>query len=129
MTRYGELIEDILDEINAVGEPSTDATLLAFANELAAGVTAEREAAIAAELAPAYTLKELATAQANQDFIRVPRMVVATASKVGGGEWTTSTQGRRMRREKGSCAVGLHVVFESDDFQVVKLAILWRRVK
>ena len=79
-----ELISQVLLEMNAVSR-TEDAALVAYAEEMAAGVSAEREAEITADLPVPYTLEESATADLSGDTLRVPRMAVVTATKVGAG--------------------------------------------
>ena len=128
MVDLQSLTEEILRDINAVSV-SADPVLMDYANELAAGVTAEREAEIAEALPAPYTLEESATAELGSDKIRVPRMTVVQASRAGDEEWITSASGRRMRRSKADCVVGYNVVADTEWYAVVKFAILWRRDK
>ena len=129
-----ELIVDIFEEINA-STVTDDEDLLMYANELAAGVDAERDAAIAEALPVPYTMQKPARAQLDGDFIRMPRVVYVDASKVGDRDWAFSKFGRRLNREKMDCAVGMNVEFEmpanpetgTDAITIMRFAILWRR--
>lgn len=122
-----EIIKQILADINAQSE-SADDGIVALATELAAGVSAEREAEISEALPVPYTLLDNATAQMDDEKIRVPRMVVATATKVNGA-WTTSTQGRRMRRAKADCVVGVHTIADNEVCTLLRVVVLWRRAR
>ena len=128
-----ELIDQVLEDINCESEfqphEGWEVDLVEFANELAAGVTAEREAEIAATLPVPYTRLAEATAEVSADKIRVPRMVIATATKASGGDWITSTQGRRMRRPKADCIVGSRTLVDNEYVTVVRFVILWRRAR
>ena len=122
------VIETILTEINCETR-NEDSDMVRVANELAAGVTAEREAEIAESLPRPYPMLESATADVHGPKIRVPRIATATAHQVGDGEWVTSTRGRRLCRKKADCAVGVHVVTANDFVCVVNIVVLWKRVK
>ena len=122
-----ELISRILDEINA--STTTDhPDLIDAANELAAGVTGEREAEIAENLPAAYSRKVPARAQIDGDYLTVPKAVYVSASFVD-GKWYTSTNGRKLNRPKMDCAVGTAVEFEGAGIVIMKIVILWRREK
>ena len=107
-----------------------DSTLIAYAKELAEGVTAERDAEIAEALPVPYQKKVPARAQIDGDELTIPRCVYATASRAAGGEWITSTRGPRMGRAKAGCAVGVHTELDIPDVvEIVRVVILWRREK
>ena len=130
--KYGDLVETIMQEAGCVSEsePDTDAELWAFAQELAEGVTAERDAEIAAALPVPYQKKVPARAQIDGEELTIPRSVTATASRGPGGDWITSTMGPRMGRAKAGCAVGFHVELDIPDVvEIVRVVILWRRDK
>ena len=122
-----ELIGRILGEINA-SNATDDQDLIDAANELAAGVTAEREAEIAESLPAAYSQKKPARAQIDGDYITVPKAVYVSASFVN-GEWFTSTSGRKLNRPKMDCAVGTYVEYDSPEVTIFRIVILWRREK
>ena len=126
---YGELVETILQETQCVSETDDDA-LWVFAAELAEGVTAERDAEIAEALPVPYQKRVPARAQIDGDELTIPRCVIATATRVPGGDWITSTKGPRMGRTKAGCAVGVHVELAIPDVvEIVRVVILWRRDK
>ena len=127
--KYAELVDRILDETDCVSM-SDDADLAAYAQELAEGVTAERDAEIALSLPVPYQKKVPARAQIDGDELTIPRCVIATASRAADGDWITSSQGPRMGREKAACAVGVHEELVIPDVvEIVRVVILWRRVK
>ena len=131
MSDYKEVVDAILERVNSVSTTG-DAGLIATANELAAGVTAEREAEICAEELPIpYTFETPARAQIDGDTIRVPRSVNTAASWTPDGGWNTGTSmGRRLRRQKADCAVGVHVDLDIPDVvKILRIVVLWRRVK
>ena len=129
MSKYADLIETIMQETQCVSS-TDDAELAAYAQELAEGVTAERDAEIAEALPVPYSKKVPARAQLDGDTLTIPRCVIAQASRQGDGEWHTSTRGPRMAREKAGCAVGVHVELDIPGVvEIVRVVILWRRVK
>ena len=122
------IAQQILEDINSVSR-SDDETLVALADELAEGVTAEREAEITALLPAPYTIEEQASAQLGET-IRVPRMTVVTATWTPDTEWVTSAaQGRRMRRKKADCVVGSYMLADNDFVMAARVVVLWRRDK
>lgn len=123
-----ELIEQVLTGINAVSR-TEDAKLVEYAAEMAKGVTAEREIEIVSDLPVPYTAEVNATAQIDDEKIRVPRIATVTATKVGDAPWETSIQMRRRKREKAECAVGVHMLYESDECTAVRIVILWKRAR
>ena len=126
---YGDLIDTIMQETQCVST-SNDEALMDFAQELAEGVTAERDAEIAEALPVPYQKRVPARAQIDGDELTIPRCVIATASRVPGGDWITSTKGPRMGRTKAGCAVGVHVELAIPDvLEIVRVVILWRRDK
>ena len=126
---YGDLLDTITQETQCVSA-STDDALIAFAQELAEGVTAERDAEIAEALPVPYQKRVPARAQIDGDELIIPRCVIATATRVPGGEWITSTKGPRMGRAKAGCAVGVHMELDIPDVvEIVRVIILWRRDK
>ena len=124
--KYADLIATIMEETQCVST-TDDAQLLAYAQELAEGVTPERDAEIAEALPVPYQKKVPARAQIDGDELTIPRCIYATASKVGDTPWRTSTKGPRMGREKMDCAVGVHTDLEIGDVTIIKAVILWRR--
>ena len=128
---YFDLIEDILDDISCVSQVGSDEDsmkLIAFAQELAEGVTAERDAEIAEALPVPYQKRVPARAQIDGDELTIPRCVIAQASRARGGEWNTSTRGPRMGRMKAGCAVGVHVELDIPGVvEIVRVVVLWRR--
>ena len=126
---YADLIEIIMKEAQCVSG-SFDNDLTAFAQELAEGVTAERDAEIAEALPVPYQKKVPARAQLDGDFLTIPRCVIATASRAEGGAWITSTKGPRMGRPKAGCAVGVHEELVIPNvLEIVRVVILWKRDK
>ena len=126
---YASLVETIKSETNCVSD-AEDVSLQGFAQELAEGVTAERDAAIAEALPVPYTKRVNARAQIDGDTLLIPRAVIATASRAEGGDWITSTQGPRLARPKAGCVVGVHEEFVLPGVvEIVRVVILWRRDK
>ena len=129
MEKYAELIETITQETQCVSM-ADDQTLNEFAQELAEGVTAERDAMIADALPVPYQKKVPARAQLDGDFLTIPRCVIATASRADGGEWITSTKGPRMGKTKAGCAIGVHEELVIPGVvEIIRIVILWRRDK
>ena len=127
MTSYDDLLETLLKETNCISTVD-DAVLTAYAQELAEGVTAERDAEIAEALPKPYQKKVPARAQLDGDELTIPRCVIATASRAAGGEWITSTKGPRMGRMKAGCAVGMYTELDIPHVvEIVRIVILWRR--
>ena len=125
--KYTALVEKILAETACISL-SSDSVLEAFAEELAEGVTAERDAEIAEALPVPYQKKVPARAQIDGDELTIPRCVIATASRSAEGDWITSTQGPRMGRTKAGCAIGMHVELEIPGVvEIVRVVILWKR--
>ena len=129
--KYADLIETIMEEtgcVSAAEDGEQGEILAAFAQELAEGVTAERDAEIAEALPVPYQKKVPARAQIDGDELTIPRSVTATASRGPDGDWITSTMGPRMGRAKAGCAVGVHVELDIPDVvEIVRVVILWRR--
>ena len=126
---YQELVNRIMQETDCVSM-SDDADLAAAAQELAEGVTAERDAEIAEALPKPYQKKVPARAQIDGDELTIPRCVIAQASHVAGQDWRTSTRGPRMGRAKAGCVVGVHQEFVMPGvMEIVRVVILWRRDK
>ena len=126
---YVDLVETIMQEVSCVSG-SDDPDLAAFAQELAEGVTAERDAEIAEALPVPYQKRVPARAQIDGEELTIPRCVIAQAARQAGGEWNTSTKGPRMGRTKAGCAVGIHVELDIPDVvEIVRVVILWRRDK
>ena len=124
-----DLIEQVLDEV-ACEDLVLDDKLEAFAQELAEGVTAERDAEIAEELPVPYTKKVPARAQIDGETLLIPRCVIATATKVPDGEWITSTKGPRLGKAKAGCVAGATTeLYIPDVLHIVRVVILWRRPK
>ena len=131
--KYAALIETIMQETDCVSLPKDKplADMLdAYAQELAEGVTATRDAEIAEALPVPYQKRVPARAQLDGDELTIPRCVIAQAAREAGGDWKTSTKGPRMGREKGGCAVGVHVELDIPNVvEIVRVVILWRREK
>ena len=123
---YEDLIAEVLEALNADGQ-TEDEDLLAAAQELAEGVTAERDAEIAGALPVPYTARVPARAQIDGDTLHIPRVAYIQASKVGDGDWKHSARGRKLKRAKKDVAVGVHVELKMEGIQIVSLAVLWRR--
>ena len=125
--KYNDLIATILEETGCVSG-AENGELADFAQELAEGVTAERDAEIAEALPVPYQKRVPARAQIDGDELTIPRCVIAQASRQAGGEWKTSTRGPRMGRAKAGCAVGVHVELDIPGVvEIVRVVILWRR--
>ena len=125
--KYASLAARIMRETQCVSMADGE-ELTAFAQELAEGVTAERDAAIADSLPVPYQKKVPARAQLDGDTLTIPRCVIATASRPEGGEWVTSTKGPRMGRPKAGCAVGVHEELVIPGVvEIIRIVILWRR--
>ena len=130
MDKYQALIERVMQETRCVST-AQDAELEAFATELASThLTAERDAEIASLLPVPYTKTVPARAQIDGETLLVPRMVLATASRPEGGEWSTSSKGPRMKREKAGCVAGVYEdLIIPGVVEIIRIAILWRREK
>ena len=127
--QYADLVKTIMDETQCVSLTDLESVAL-YAQELAEGVTAERDAQIAADLPKPYQKKVPARAQLDGDFLTIPRCVIATASRAEGGAWITSTKGPRMGRVKAGCAVGVHPELVIPNvLEIVRVVILWKRDK
>ena len=127
MEKYADLVDTIMDEAGCVSH-SHDERLASFAQELAEGVSAERDAEIAEALPVPYQKRVPARAQIDGEELTIPRCVIAQASRVPGEDWVTSTKGPRMGRTKAGCAVGIHVELEIPDVvEIVRMVILWKR--
>ena len=125
--QYKDLAETIMKEKQCVST-TTSKELVAFAQELAEGVTAKRDAEIAEALPVPYQRKVPARAQIDGDTLTIPRCIIATASRVEGGAWITSTRGPRMGRAKADCAIGVHPELVIPNvLEIVRIVILWRR--
>ena len=126
---YSELLDTILEEVQCVSE-TDDEALMDFAQELAEGVTAERDAEIAEALPVPYQKRVPARAQIDGEELTIPRCVIATATRVPGKDWITSTKGPRMGRAKAGCAISAYVELDIPDVvEIVRVVILWRRDK
>ena len=122
-----ELPALLAEQINC-GSLSDDSTLSAYATEMAAGVTAEREAEIAEALPAPYVARVQANAQVDGETLQVPRIVRATFSRAAEGTpWQMSASGRRQGRAKADCVIGADVSFMSADAAVINAVVLWRR--
>ena len=129
MTQYQEVVDAILIDINSVST-TDDADVLAAAQELAEGVTAEREAEICDALPVPYTFLAPARAQLDDEKIRVPRAVNTAASWTPENGWNTGSVGRRLRQKKADCAVGVHVDLDLGGVvTILRIVVLWKRVK
>ena len=129
MEQYADLIAKIMKESSCVST-TDDPDLKAAAQELAEGVTAERDAEIAVSLPVPYQKKVPARAQIDGDELTIPRCVYVTASRAEGMDWMTSTSGPRPGRMKAGCAVGLNEdLVLPGVLTIVRIAILWRREK
>ena len=126
---HADLVDLILEETGCVSLTDEN-DLIEYAQELAEGVTAERDAEIAEDLPKPYQKKVPARAQIDGEELTIPRCVIATASRAAGEEWVTSTRGPRMGRAKAGCAVGVHVELDIPNvLEIVRIVILWRRDK
>ena len=133
-SEYNELVHRVFNDlkVESIGTIHTgmQAELQAFADELAAGVTPERDAEIAEALPAPYTMKLPARAQLDGDNLLCPRVSYVDASKVPDEDWNTgSAVGRRLRRAKEGAVVGIHVELDIPDVvKIVRIAVLWRRL-
>ena len=128
-SKYDDVVKQIMNETNCVSM-TDDASLIAAAQELAEGVTAERDAEIAEALPVPYQKKVPARAQIDGDELTIPRAVFTQASRAEGEEWVTSSHGPRMMRAKAGCAVGVHEEFVLPGVvEIIRIVILWRRDK
>ena len=128
MVKYRDLINQVIKETQC-RTITANLELVAYAQELAEGVTAARDEAIAKALPVPYQKRVPARAQLDGDELVIPRCVYVQASKVGDGKWNTSSRGPRMARVKAECAIGVHTELEIGDVQIVRIVILWRRAK
>ena len=125
--KYADVIETIMAETQCVSRLD-DTALTAWAQELAEGVTAERDAEIAEALPVPYQKRVPARAQIDGDELTIPRAITATATRVPGGEWITSSRGPRMGRAKADCVVGVAVELDIPNVvEIIRFVILWRR--
>ena len=124
-----EVIDGILADINAANEIH-DEELVAIANELAAGVTGDREAELAGELPAAYTSRIAARAQLDGDTLHVPKAAY-THAVWNQGEWVKTMRGSKLRRPKMDAVVGVAVELDlpDADLKIVNVVVLWRREK
>ena len=128
MVKYRDLINQVVEETQC-HTLTTNPGLVAYAQELAEGVTAARDEVIAKELPVPYQKRVPARAQIDGDELVIPRCVYVQASKVGDAKWNTSSRGPRMGRVKDGCAIGVHTELEIGDVTIVRMVILWRRAK
>ena len=131
MASISDLLEQIEGELNVVGAYGDDDDVKALAEELADGVTPERDAEIAELLPVPYTIKVPARAQLDGDMLRCPRVAYVDASLVPGEDWVTSSaRGRRLRREKTGAYMAFNVELDIPNVvKIVKVAVLWRPSK
>ena len=122
-----QMIDQVLDDLNCRSR-TDDADLLAAAQELAEGVTAEREAEIAAALPVPYARRVPARAQLDGDFLTVPRSAIVDASLID-GVFRSSAMGKKLRAPKMAAAVGFHTVVSGDWGTIYRIVVLWRRAK
>ena len=116
----------LLQEQSRCASLTENQTILAAAQELAEGVTAEREAEISADLPVPYAMRVPATAQLDGEELTVPRALRVDASNTGDG-WNVGMQGRRQGLAKRDCAIGMHVDLDIPGVTIVNAVILWRR--
>ena len=129
VAKYVDLVNTILDESGCVSG-TNDPELGRYAQELAEGVSAERDAQIAEALPKPYQKKVPARAQIDGDELTIPRCVIAQACRTSGTDWQTSTKGPRMGRTKAGCAVGVHEELVLPGvLEIVRIVVLWRRDK
>ena len=127
--KYLEITGKILSETHCVSK-TDNPELWKLAQELAEGVTAERDAELAASLPVPYQKKVPARAQIDGDYLTIPRCVYTSASRAAGGEWITSSKGPRMGRAKAGCAVGVHEELVIPGVvEIIRVVILWKRDK
>ncbi len=127
--RYDDVVSRIMEETQCVSKSDNEG-LQAYAQEMAEGVTAERDAEIANALPVPYTKKVPARAQLDGDMLLIPRAITATATKMPNSEWVTSTKGPRMGRTKVDCVVGVATELDMPGVvTIIRVVILWRREK
>ena len=124
-----QMVDQVCEELNVSSRVSGESLLVLIAAELAAGVTAERDAEIAGELPAPYTARLAARAQIDGDTIHVPRVIYVDASVIPGRDLMTSARGRRQAKAKRDVAVGIHTVISGDWGTIYRFAVLWRREK
>ena len=133
-SEYTYLVSSVMDDLRVesfgVLDQAMQDKLQATANELAAGVTPERDAEIAESLPVPYTMKLPARAQLDGDNLLCPRVSYVDASLVPGEHWNIgSAVGRRLRRAKEGAVAGIHVELDIPDVvKIVRIAVLWRRL-
>ena len=125
---HDDMIEQVLHDLNASPFKTMDPTLNTVAQELAEGVTAEREAEIAAALPAPYARRVPARAQIDGDYLTVPRAAIISANLID-GVFTSSARGRKLRAPKRECAVGFHTEVTGDWGSIFRIVVLWRRDK
>ena len=122
-----DMIQQVLQDLNADGT-TDDASLIEYAQELAEGVTAEREAEIADALPAPYARRIPARAQLDGDTLHVPRQAIVDASLID-GVFRSSAMGKKLRAPKTACAVGFNVEVTGAWGTIYRIVVLWRRAK
>ena len=124
-----EVIDGIMSTINGQNIIENE-ELQGIADELAAGVTAEREAELAMELPAPYRQSFNARAEISDEKIICPRATYTAANSVA-GVWNYSTHGRKMARPKIDCVFGVAVDLDMPEAEllIVKIVVLWKRDK
>ena len=122
-----QMIDEVLTDLNCESQ-TDDADLMAVAQELAEGVTAEREAEIAAALPVPYARRVPARAQLDGDFLTVPRSAIVDATLID-GVFRSSAMGKKLRAPKMAAAVGFHTVVSGAWGTIFRIVVLWRRAK
>ena len=122
-----QMIDQVLTDLNCESR-TDDADLLAAAQELAEGVTAEREAEIAAALPVPYARRVPARAQLDGDFLTVPRSAIVDATLID-GVFRSGAMGKKLRAPKMAAAVGFHTVVSGAWGTIYRIVVLWRRAK
>ena len=134
-SEYDDVLTEVITDLNVqsmgVADPELHQKLNEYAMELAQGVTAERDAEIAADLPRPYQMRLPARAQLDGDELVCPRVAYVDASKVPGGEWqTTAARGQRLARVKDGAFVGAAVELDIPDVvTIIRIAVLWRRAR
>ena len=123
------VIDGIMSTINGQNIIENE-ELQAIADELAAGVTAEREAEVAMELPAPYRQSFNARAEISNEKIICPRCTYTAATRIG-DTWNYSTHGRKMARPKTDCVFGVAVDLDLPEASllIVKIVVLWKRDK
>ena len=122
-----QMVDQVLADLNCESR-TDDVLLVAAAQTLAEGVTAEGEAEIAAALPVPYARRVPARAQLDGDFLTVPRSAIVDATLID-GVFRSSAMGKKLRAPKMAAAVGFHTEVSGDWGSIFRIVVLWRRAK